>query len=386
VEAELPRLLGLARALTGNDHDAWDLTQECLIRVGVRWSRIDLDRNPSGYAKTCLIRLNLNRTRRLRREWLTPAPPADPRVETSEAGATTLDAWLERAIVALPPRQRATLVLRYLEDLSIPDIADLLVAQKQQSEASFLGACVSSANRPPTRLGREETPQMNRIDEDKLRDHLRRTANSARLPDQAVETIIGRTRSRRRHRTIATTVATAAVIASIVGGGLAIAKSFQQADSPAATVTTSQVPTTTNGPTTKPTQPTQPTQPTVSISVEELKHAGVVAEPPQRSPNITRSQALEIAAGRGDFKTAETATLYQVTTTGYGRLGNDGQIDPAYVDQLAWIVLVTGGLPFEQEPVRPLPSQQSSSPGTAADFVVVLINADTGQLMYAFSH
>lgn len=221
---------------------------------------------------------------------------------------------------------------------------------------------------------------MNRIDEDKLRDHLRRTANSARLPDQAVETIIGRTRSRRRHRTIASIVATAAVIASIAGGGLAIAKSFQQADSPAATVTTSQVPTTTNGPTTK------PTQPTVSISVEELKHAGVVAEPPQRSPNITRSQALEIAAGGGDFKTAETATLYQVTTTGYGRLGNDGQIDPAYVDQLAWIVLVTGGLPFEQEPVRPLPSQQSSSPGTAADFVVVLINADTGQLMYGFSH
>jgi RNA polymerase sigma-70 factor (sigma-E family) len=126
VEAELPRLLGLARALTGNDHDAWDLTQECLIRVGIRWSRIDLDRNPSGDAKTCLIRLNLNRTRQLGREWLTPDPPADPRVETSEAGATTLDAWLERAIISLPPRQRATLVLRYLEDLSIPDIADLL--------------------------------------------------------------------------------------------------------------------------------------------------------------------------------------------------------------------------------------------------------------------
>jgi hypothetical protein len=225
---------------------------------------------------------------------------------------------------------------------------------------------------------------MNRIDEDTLRDHLRRTAKSARLPDQAVETIISRTRSRRRHRTIASTVAMAAVIASIAGGGLAIARSFDQAESPATSVTTSQAPTTTYGPTTK---PTQPSEPTVSISVEELKHAGVIAEPPQRSPNITKSQALEIAEGGGDLETAETATLYQVTTTGYGRLGNDGQIDPAYVDQLAWIVLVTGGLPFEQEPVRPLPSQQSSSPGTAADFVVYLINADTGQLMYpSFSH
>ena len=229
---------------------------------------------------------------------------------------------------------------------------------------------------------------MNRIDEDKLRDHLRRTAKSARLPDQAVATIIGRTRSRRRHRTIARIVAAAAVIASIAGGGLAIARSFQQADSPAATVTTSQVPTTTNG------HRTQPSQPTVSISVEELKHAGVVADPPERSPNITKSQALEIAQGGGDLESAEAATLYQVTTIGYGPLGNDGQIEPAYVDQLAWVVLVTGGAPFEQEPVRPLASQQSSPPSSqqpsspsAVDFVVYLINADTGQLMYpSFTH
>lgn len=200
-------------------------------------------------------------------------------------------------------------------------------------------------------------------------------------------TIISRTRSSRRRRAIAFTVTTAAVIASIAGGGLAIARSFQEADSPTAAFTTSQAPPTTNGPT------TQPTQPAVSISVEELKHAGVVADPPERSPNITKSQALEIAQAGGDLETAEAATLYQVTTIGYGRLGNDGQIEPAYVDQLAWVVLVTGGAPIEQEPVRPLPSQQSSPPPSqqpsspsAVDFVVYLINADTGQLMYAFSH
>lgn len=36
VDAEMPRLLGLARALTGNGHDAWDLAQETLVRVGLR--------------------------------------------------------------------------------------------------------------------------------------------------------------------------------------------------------------------------------------------------------------------------------------------------------------------------------------------------------------
>lgn len=51
VEAELPRLLGYAHALTGNGHDAWDLTQEALSRVGARWPRIDADGNPGAYGQ-----------------------------------------------------------------------------------------------------------------------------------------------------------------------------------------------------------------------------------------------------------------------------------------------------------------------------------------------
>lgn len=49
VAAETPRLLRIAFALTGNRHDAWDLVQETLVRVGSRWSRLSLD-NPGAYA------------------------------------------------------------------------------------------------------------------------------------------------------------------------------------------------------------------------------------------------------------------------------------------------------------------------------------------------
>ena len=66
--AQLPGLLGYARALSGNDHDAWDLVQECLVRIGVRWSRIDRDGNPAAYARTTLVRLNVDRMRRRGRE------------------------------------------------------------------------------------------------------------------------------------------------------------------------------------------------------------------------------------------------------------------------------------------------------------------------------
>ena len=36
-------LLGLAHALTANPHDAWDLTQETLARLGERWHRTRID-------------------------------------------------------------------------------------------------------------------------------------------------------------------------------------------------------------------------------------------------------------------------------------------------------------------------------------------------------
>ena len=43
-------LLGFAHALTANPHDAWDLTQETLARMGERWGRSRFD-EPAAYAR-----------------------------------------------------------------------------------------------------------------------------------------------------------------------------------------------------------------------------------------------------------------------------------------------------------------------------------------------
>ncbi|MQW77485.1 sigma-70 family RNA polymerase sigma factor [Nocardioides sp. dk4132] len=119
VEAETPRLLGLAHALTGNPHDAWDLVQEALVRVGVRWRRL-ADQNPGGYARTTLVRLRVDRARRLCRELLPGLLPerAAPVVIVEE-----LDPWLLTALAGLSPHQRAAVVLRVLEDLEHAEIA-----------------------------------------------------------------------------------------------------------------------------------------------------------------------------------------------------------------------------------------------------------------------
>ncbi len=112
-------LLGFAHALTANPHDAWDLTQETLARVAERWGRTRLEQ-PAAYARTVMVRLNIDRIRRLRRELpLLGTPSEGAPVEV--VGET--DAWLVDALATLTPRQRTALALRYVEDLDVRGIA-----------------------------------------------------------------------------------------------------------------------------------------------------------------------------------------------------------------------------------------------------------------------
>ncbi len=117
--AQSHRLLGLAHALTGNPHDAWDLTQETLARVGERWQRVD---DPPAYARTVMVRLNVDRLRRLRRELLPGSTPDATVVDVTGE----VDAWLVEALATLSPRQRTALALRFVEDLDVAGIADQL--------------------------------------------------------------------------------------------------------------------------------------------------------------------------------------------------------------------------------------------------------------------
>jgi RNA polymerase sigma-70 factor (sigma-E family) len=121
VVVELPRLLGLARALSGDEHDAWDLVQETLARIGTRWSRLDHGQATAAYARTTLVRLNIDRLRRLRREWPTHRVEEEP-IDLPAVGG--VEPWLSDALRALTPRQRTVVVLRFAQDLDLATIAD----------------------------------------------------------------------------------------------------------------------------------------------------------------------------------------------------------------------------------------------------------------------
>ena len=119
--AQARPLLGLAHALTGDPHDAWDLTQETLARMGERWDRMRFD-EPAAYSRTIMVRLNIDRIRRLRREL-----PSLHRPDTEAAPVRVvgeIDGWLVDGLRTLTPRQRTALALRYVEDLDVRTIAE----------------------------------------------------------------------------------------------------------------------------------------------------------------------------------------------------------------------------------------------------------------------
>ncbi|MDQ6715421.1 MAG: SigE family RNA polymerase sigma factor [Actinomycetota bacterium] len=119
------RSLALRRTaylLCGSWADGDDLVQESLAKVYVAWPRISSSRAVESYTRTTMLRTYLNSRRKWGRE-ITLAVVPERGVDDQDAALTvTLSALLRE----LPPRQRAALVLRFYQDLSVPQIAEEL--------------------------------------------------------------------------------------------------------------------------------------------------------------------------------------------------------------------------------------------------------------------
>lgn len=118
------RLHNLALALSGNSNDADDLVQATLERLYRTWRTRTPD-DPGAYARTVLVHTHISLRRRVRwRREISTAHPED--WSGSAEGATDTRLELQKALACLPPRQRHAVVLRYLEDLPIAEVASLM--------------------------------------------------------------------------------------------------------------------------------------------------------------------------------------------------------------------------------------------------------------------
>jgi RNA polymerase sigma-70 factor (sigma-E family) len=118
-------LRNTAHLLCGDWHRAEDITQLAMMRLYVAWPRLARRDALDAYARRVVVRTFLaeNRRSRWRREQLTDAPPDIATVTDGDSAERVL---LVRALAAVPPRQRAVLVLRYWNDMSVDEVAGAL--------------------------------------------------------------------------------------------------------------------------------------------------------------------------------------------------------------------------------------------------------------------
>lgn len=120
-------LLRSAYLLTGDQHLAEDLVQASLARTYVAWRRLDDPTNAEAYTRKVMYRLQISWWRRRKlRESVTADLPEPRRVGTDPTDTVDIRIVLRAALLKVPPRQRAVLVMRFFEDHTEAEVADLL--------------------------------------------------------------------------------------------------------------------------------------------------------------------------------------------------------------------------------------------------------------------
>ncbi|WP_346537343.1 SigE family RNA polymerase sigma factor [Micromonospora sp. DPT] len=127
-DSRLTALLRYAVMLTGDPHQAQDLVQDTMVRVQLNWRRVARAESPERYVRRMLTNqyVDWRRGSWMRRVLLRGEPDesAPPAADHAQEAVDRDQVW--SLLARLPRRQRASLVLRYYEDLPDAEIAEVL--------------------------------------------------------------------------------------------------------------------------------------------------------------------------------------------------------------------------------------------------------------------
>jgi RNA polymerase sigma-70 factor (sigma-E family) len=118
-------LVRFAYGLTGDRGHAEDLAQTALAKAYASWPRVRRAEDPDAYVRRILVNANHGRFRKRRVEENSGEAPTEPAVADGTA-AVDERAALMAALMELPPKQRAVVVLRYWDGLTETQAAAIL--------------------------------------------------------------------------------------------------------------------------------------------------------------------------------------------------------------------------------------------------------------------
>lgn len=145
VAARGSALLRHAYLLTGDRGLAEDLVQETLAHLYRRWDRVSAAGSPEAYVRTSITRQFLSWRRR--RWWGERPSAALPEQPAYDGGDAEGDDVVWRTLASLPRQQRAVLALRFYDDLSDAQIAEVLGVSASNVRAQASRALASLRDR-----------------------------------------------------------------------------------------------------------------------------------------------------------------------------------------------------------------------------------------------
>jgi RNA polymerase sigma-70 factor, ECF subfamily len=119
----------------GDRGRAEDLTQEAFVRAFRRWRQVSAMQRPVTWVY--VVAMNAERRRWRREERESGFDDRSDTVLVDPAGAVVTTIVVREALARLAPRQRAAVALRYLADLSIAEVAEVMDCAQGTVKASL---------------------------------------------------------------------------------------------------------------------------------------------------------------------------------------------------------------------------------------------------------
>jgi RNA polymerase sigma-70 factor (sigma-E family) len=125
VGVRVPGLLRFAYLVTGSQDEAEEAVQTALTKACELWPRIRRTSDPDAYVRRMIANAHVSAWRKFGRR-VSPVAEVRAGAATDPADAVTRDDAVWRVCSGLPRQQRATVVLRFYEDLDYAEIARIL--------------------------------------------------------------------------------------------------------------------------------------------------------------------------------------------------------------------------------------------------------------------